>query len=147
MDKKKSESAAELLVSLMPVFQEKVMRASAVRRGGEISPSQYQVLTTIFDNGPLSMSALAARLQVSKPNLTPLVDKLLKSRYVVRNTDGRDRRVVLVSLAAKGRQFLQARRRALVSGLNSRLRSLGQTERTRFASALSLVRNTLSNLN
>lgn len=144
MDKKKSDSVAELLVALLPIFQEKVVRSSEVRRGGEISPSQYQVLAAVYDNGPLSMSSLAARLRVSKPNLTPLVDKLLKGRYVERNTDRKDRRVVLVSLAGKGREFLQARRRALISSLNARLKGLSQTERGRLASALSTIRETLA---
>lgn len=73
-----------------------------------LSSAQYNVLRIIEGAGePLSQRDIAARLLVSRPNVTSLVDKLEAVGYVERCTV-EDRRINLVCLTPKGRSFLDA---------------------------------------
>jgi DNA-binding MarR family transcriptional regulator len=70
--------------------------------GGELSLSQYRVLG-LLSSGHERAGELAGRLAVTKPTLTALVDGLVDRGYVTRETPGRDRRAVRVSITPAGR--------------------------------------------
>lgn len=73
-----------------------------------LSSAQYNVLRIIEGAGaPLSQRDIAARLLVSRPNVTSLVDKLEAVGYVERCADA-DRRIHRVGLTPTGRAFLAA---------------------------------------
>src|SRR6478736_5907993 len=68
----------------------------------DLSLSQYRVLG-LLSSGHERAGDLAARLAVTKPTLTALVDGLVEKGYVVRETPSGDRRAVRVSITAAGR--------------------------------------------
>jgi DNA-binding MarR family transcriptional regulator len=70
---------------------------------GDLSLSQYRVLG-LLSSGHERAGDLAARLAVTKPTLTALVDGLVERGYVVRETPAGDRRAVRVSITDAGRQ-------------------------------------------
>jgi DNA-binding MarR family transcriptional regulator len=73
-----------------------------------LSSAQYNVLRIIEGAGaPLSQRDIAARLLVSRPNVTSLVDKLEAGGYVERCAV-EDRRINLVCVTPTGRAFLDA---------------------------------------
>jgi DNA-binding MarR family transcriptional regulator len=54
----------------------------------------------------LSMSELGEKLQVTKQNITQLIDKLEKLGYVERSSAPTDRRVILIKLSDSGNTFV-----------------------------------------
>ena len=56
--------------------------------------------------GPLRMSDLADRVLITRPTVTRLVDRLVEQGLVERSQDPSDRRAVLVTLSATGRERL-----------------------------------------
>ena len=68
----------------------------------DLSLSQYRVLG-LLASGHERAGDLAARLAVTKPTLTALVDGLVERGYVIRETPAGDRRAVRVAITDAGR--------------------------------------------
>lgn len=75
-------------------------------RSFQSSLPRYDVLTALvqFPNG-LTMGQLAAKLMVTKGNVTGVVRRLQENRYVRQSRSRTDRRVQVVRLTAKGRSL------------------------------------------
>jgi len=57
--------------------------------------------------GPLPISTLAEKLRLSVAATSQLVDRLVQDGYLAREEDPRDRRVRLVRLRPRGKQFME----------------------------------------
>ena len=66
---------------------------------------RYEALMILFysRSGSLPLGKLSDRLQVHRASVTNVVDRLVTSGYVVRETDERDRRAVLARITERGR--------------------------------------------
>lgn len=72
------------------------------------SMTQLNVLWQLEQQGPISMSRIADLLDVSMPNATGLIDRMVERGLVERVGDPEDRRVVLVRPSAAGLAALDA---------------------------------------
>lgn len=68
----------------------------------DLSPSQYRLLNFLLE-APAAATALADRLDVTRPSLTALVDGLVARGFVVREPDPDDRRRVSHQISDQGR--------------------------------------------
>ncbi len=96
----------------------------------ELSPSQYRLLMFLAD-APSAATALADRLDVTRPSLTALVDGLVARGYVERLPDPDDRRRVSHQISSAGRQAVRRADKAIqdrLTQLASRLPSEQQHE-------------------
>ena len=50
---------------------------------------------------------MAKELCISKPNMTPVIDKLVEDGFVIRDYDPTDRRVILIQSTDKALDFLK----------------------------------------
>jgi DNA-binding MarR family transcriptional regulator len=114
----------------------------AVAREGclrAISSTQLHVLFMLMSDGPSTMSNLAESLNVSLPNVTGLIDRMVEHGLVERGRDSDDRRVVTVSTTAAGRATVEeidlVRRRALAE-LLTRLEPMQQEQALHIFAAL-----------
>ena len=73
----------------------------------ELSLPQYRVLG-LLSAGDERATQLAARLAVTKPTLTALIDGLVERGFVVRETTDGDRRAVRLSITDAGRDAAAA---------------------------------------
>jgi MarR family transcriptional regulator, organic hydroperoxide resistance regulator len=64
---------------------------------------QYLVMLVLWEDKPLSVSELGARLALDSGTLTPLLKRLEQAQLVHRRRDSNDERVVIVSLTAAGK--------------------------------------------
>jgi len=95
----------------------KLMRASDSIEAGlhphlrEIGLTQGQlaILEALLHLGPMSQQQLAAKILRSGSNVTTVIDNLEKQELVRRTRRSTDRRVVDVSLTAKGRRYIEER--------------------------------------
>ncbi|MGN1250428.1 MAG: MarR family winged helix-turn-helix transcriptional regulator, partial [Candidatus Spyradocola sp.] len=60
------------------------------------------------------VSEISKRLGIAKPNITPLIDRLIAEGYVERRRDSGDRRVVNVVLLPAGEEKLAGIRETIV---------------------------------
>lgn len=85
---------------------------------GNISLPQTLVLDILKESGPMRMGSLAKYLSVSMAATTGIVDKLVKSGYVIRSSSKHDRRIVNISITLPGKKisekYNQARLKAII---------------------------------
>jgi len=68
-------------------------------RDEELSVSQLHAVKIAHENGPLTISELAAALGVSPPSASTMVDRLVEKGLLSREPSRKDRRKVLVSVS------------------------------------------------
>ena len=104
-----------------------------------ISSTQLHVLFMLMSDGPSTMGHLAESLDVSLPNVTGLIDRMVEHGMVERGRDSDDRRVVTVSTTTAGRAAVEeidlVRRRSLAE-LLTRLEPLQQEQALQVFAAL-----------
>ena len=90
---------------------------------------RYDVLTTLaqFTDG-LTMGQLAAKLMVTKGNITGVVGRLESRGYIERTISREDRRVQLVTLTAAGRALWEDMHRAYKGVVDDALRGLSDQD-------------------
>lgn len=74
------------------------------------------------------MSELAHEMQISKQQLTPLVDKLINQGLLVKKADENDRRIVRIEVSEQGREMLREMFAEKKADLVERLRLLPDEE-------------------
>lgn len=95
---------------------------------GDLTLVQLSMLQTLFDEGPIRVTDLAARDKVRAPTMTVAVSRLAKHGLVTRSRNPGDGREVLVGLTPNG---VKTYRRSLASRrivLGRRLMRLSQAE-------------------
>jgi len=73
-------------------------------KGTGVSPAQFVALAHLIGLGPLSQSALAERLHITRATMVRLVDRMERDGWVIRQShseDARLKRVVPTKKAAK----------------------------------------------
>jgi DNA-binding MarR family transcriptional regulator len=109
-----------------------------------MTPGAFSTLLAIRDNPGARHGALADALMIQRPNMTKLVNRLVRQGYVRRRSASGDQRSVVLSLAPKGERALDgilaempAHEERLTAGLGARergtllalLRKLARTAR------------------
>lgn len=88
-----------------------------------LTPAQARALRVLHHEKPMRIVALAGRLDIVPRSATTVVDALEQAGLVTRETDPADRRSVLVSLSAAGRERMRglhaSRRRAAEDAFGS----------------------------
>jgi DNA-binding MarR family transcriptional regulator len=86
--------------------------------------AQYRMLVVLASRGPLRMVDLATALDVAPSTAGRMTDRLVRKQLARRHRARTDRRSVVVSLTADGRQVVDeatARRRVLIEGILAKL--------------------------
>ncbi len=81
--------------------------ARALASEADLTMSQFGVLEALLHLGPLSQGDICHKLLLSGSNITTVIDNLEKRQLVRRERRTDDRRVVEVSLTAKGRHVIE----------------------------------------
>lgn len=92
-----------LLLSL----NKQIFNPSILMKRFNIPHSHIKVLFYVIHNGPTSISGMAKELCISKPNMTPVLDKLVEDGLITRDYDPTDRRVIRIEATEKANEFLK----------------------------------------
>jgi DNA-binding MarR family transcriptional regulator len=106
--------------------------------------SQWWVLTHLFRNDGITQSELADILEVEKPTLGRLLDRLEAKGWVRREADAADRRVKRVFLTEAIEPALRAMRAAAAEMRRDALAGLSAEEQQRFVDTLLAVKANLN---
>ena len=68
-----------------------------------LTPSQFEILTVLAQEGSIPLNRLSERLCCACSNITGIVDRLERDGLVERERSHEDRRVILLALTAKGK--------------------------------------------
>lgn len=105
----------------------------------DLKPSEGRLLGKLYFSGKETIKAsdLSGQLEITPAAVTHLVNPLEEAGYLERLPDPNDRRVVLIGLTDKGKEFAQV----LISDANQRLAGLiehlGEEDSIRFIHLMS----------
>jgi DNA-binding MarR family transcriptional regulator len=111
----KIEQIAANMIQLLPLLQDKLFKpalknASNLKKQSDLTHLQFHILEELFHTKTgISMTQLAKSINVSKQQLTPLVNKLEEKDYVIKMQDVNDRRYVKLMLTEKGKNIVSKR--------------------------------------
>ena len=104
-----------------------------------MSGPRLSALSVIVFAGPMSLADLAAAEQVKAPTMSRIVEGLVQSGLVTRDSDPANRRMVRIAATAEGTKLLEAGRARRVRALTQRLSRLADSEQRALARAVELL--------
>jgi DNA-binding MarR family transcriptional regulator len=111
-----------------------------------LTRSQWWVLNHLFRHPGATQSELAAILEIERPTLGRLLDRLQAKGWVRREHDARDRRAWRVHLAPAAEPAMRKLRKHAAGLRRDALAGLSGKERERFVDALLAIKANLSRM-
>jgi MarR family transcriptional regulator, 2-MHQ and catechol-resistance regulon repressor len=93
-----------------------------------LSHAQMGILYMLLYHQNLQAKQISEYLGVSKSAVSQLIEPLVEKRYIERLPAPSDRRIVMLSLSAKGRQAMKRLSKYKFAGFRSRLESLPEKD-------------------
>ncbi len=126
----------------------RLMRTEFDRRVRDLglTRSQWWVLTHLFREDGQTQTALADLMEIEKPSLGRLLDRLESKGWVHRKSDVSDRRVKRIYLTAEVTPVVAAMRRHAADVRAEALAGIPAAEREQFVDTLLLIKANLQSL-
>jgi DNA-binding MarR family transcriptional regulator len=112
--------------------------------GVAISRTHLRFLDAVEELGPVSVSKVASRMDLSQPTASRALQQLEIDGYVERASDPADGRVAFYSATPAGREAHQAMRRFMAGQLTEALRDMRPQRRAELAELLAELVSRLS---
>jgi MarR family transcriptional regulator for hemolysin len=126
----------------------RLMRTVFDRRGRDLglTRSQWWVLTMLYAKEGVTQSELAHFMDLEKPTLGRLLDRLQEKQWIERKPDSFDRRVNRLYLTEKVQEVMRALRKTAADVRKDAVGDMTEKERESFIDTLIKIKNNLSNL-
>jgi MarR family transcriptional regulator for hemolysin len=127
----------------------RLMRTVYDRRvkGVGLTRSQWWVLNHLFRSPGVKQTELAAMLEIERPTLGRLLDRLERKGWVRREDDARDRRAWRIYLTKAAEPAMRKLRKQAAKLRSDALAGLSAAERERFVDTLLAIKANLSRMN
>ena len=117
------------------------------RERSEFPPGYIHTMSWMYSKGvPVSMTDLASKACISKPNLTTMIDRLFEEGMVERLADPSDRRIVNVALTQEGKEFLHRHKAEIMGFVVKKLSLLEDPDLEKLKKALDDIADILNNM-
>ncbi|MGG7059731.1 MarR family winged helix-turn-helix transcriptional regulator [Clostridium nigeriense] len=95
------------LMTLLFEIHNKLFKFNEIGKNDVFPPSHIKTIFYLHHKKSVSISDIAKCLDISKSNMTPIIDKLIEEDFVERFNDPNDRRKINVQLTEKGENFIK----------------------------------------
>ena len=132
----------------IPAYSHRIVRSKFTKVALEnievsLTPLHFEIMMLLTEEGTLPVAKIGERLVLAKAHMTQLVDKLVENEIVVREADPDDRRVIRVSITAKGKETLDKIHERVGRAFKKALSSLSENDLKELTTSLSKIRNVL----
>jgi MarR family transcriptional regulator, organic hydroperoxide resistance regulator len=134
------ENIIDNLHGLLPIIHKKLIGVLDEGANRELSHFHYAILGILSESGPLPVSVIGRRMLISKPQMTAMLDRLAELGLIARTPDTEDRRVIRISLSAKGKKSLEKASRRMRENIKQKLSGLSREDRESLAEALARIK-------
>jgi MarR family transcriptional regulator, organic hydroperoxide resistance regulator len=93
------DEVGEVVQNLVRVFQ--IFERDQIKVYG-FTTTQCYTIFALNKFGTLTMNELSEKMNLSTSTMTRILDNLVRDKYIIRERDDKDRRIVIVSLATLG---------------------------------------------
>ena len=132
MEAQVSPSLSQQFVEIMVLLHNNFGRQTQV----PLPLNQFGVLCALMDTQGLAIIDLSRQLNISKQQMTNVIEKLLTAGYVSKNPDPKDRRRLDVTISKKGEKLLAEHMEQFRQRFEIHARNLTTDERQELASIL-----------
>ena len=132
MEAQASPSLSQQFVEIMVLLHNNFGRQTQV----PLPLNQFGVLCALMDTQGLAIIDLSRQLNISKQQMTNVIEKLLTAGYVSKNPDPKDRRRFVVTISDKGEKLLAEHMEQFRQRFEIHARNLTTDERQELASIL-----------
>ena len=138
------------LLSIPPLIfrgtRRKLIKTTLADNEVDITPHHFEIMRLLKEDGTLHVAEIGERLQIAKAQMTQLIDKLVDTNMVGRETDIADRRTVNVVLTGKGKTTLEEHDSHVTNAIRETMSCLTDEELDDLSSSLRKIRDILSKL-
>lgn len=142
----KLEEVVDDLILILPSLRKKLMVAYKFHKDSDLSPSHLRIVFLLNNLGSMPVSVLAKRLFIAKPNMTPLIQKLIDKGLVKRVSNEEDRRIINIALTEKGHEYMNEQKQLLTYNLRMKLSSLKNEDLEKLSIALKYMKEVFSKI-
>ena len=111
-----------------------------------IPPSHINVILYLARVKSSPISQIAKKLNISKSNMTPIIDKLIDLELVNRYTDSNDRRILRVELTPKAVELFEHFKQAAKDSIENKISILSDDDLDGFLQSLNTLCSILKKL-
>jgi len=104
-----------------------------------ITAPQLICLLTIVENKKISVATLAKEIYLSPSTVVGVLDRLEDKKLIIRKRDKKDRRVVIISASAKGKEYSKSAPSPLQDKLANALLDLSELEQMTISLSLNRI--------
>ena len=132
MEAQVSPSLSQQFVEIMVLLHNNFGRQTQV----PLPLNQFGVLCVLMDTQGFAITDISRQLNISKQQMTNIIEKLLTAGYVSKNPDPKDRRRLVVTISEKGEKLLEEHMEQFRQRFEIHARNLTTDERQELASIL-----------
>ena len=92
----------------------------------------------------MTVTEISERFDIAKPNITPLIDRMIEAGYVKRVRNSTDRRVVHVIILEKGREKVREMVASLTNTVQGWSKAMTEEEIQKVTDAIEEIRSILA---
>ncbi|MFC1941700.1 MarR family winged helix-turn-helix transcriptional regulator [Chloroflexota bacterium] len=144
------DGVIEDLLSIPPLIRRstrrKVFKTAFAGIEGDISLSHFEIMKILNETGTMHIAEIGERLQIPKPQMTHLIDRLVALEMVERQADASDRRLINVVLTDRGKKMMDEHKNVIRSSFKDDLSSLTDEDLLELSVSLRKLRDILSRL-
>lgn len=98
--------------------------------------NQFGVLCTLMDTAGMTITDISRQLNISKQQMTNIIDKLVSAGFVSKAPDPKDRRRIVVTINDKGQKLLEDHMELFRQRFDHHAQNLTENERQELAQLL-----------
>ena len=117
-----NETTNELLKLILQI-EKKLVKPTQQALKGKLSPIQFYTLFVLSEKSMIR-NELSTKVGISKQQLTPIIDKLLECRFIMKKQDTVNKKSMIISLTDEGKAFLDDQRNYLLDHLKVQISKL-----------------------
>jgi len=143
------EKMVDNILIYYPLFYRKIKTSINQMGDSKYSKTEgyYQILGILTSSGPMATSEIGRQLYISKPNMTPLIDKLVKDNMVKRIRSEEDRRIVYIRITDEGKNFLIEARNVVEKNIEENLSNLDEKDLKKLNTCLENIKRFVMKIN
>jgi Transcriptional regulators len=145
MCKEPVDMLAEKLLSFVPIMTKKIIRFD-IQLNKMLPFNQSMVLGILNDEGSLSISEICKKVCISKPQMTIIVDNLVKDDLVYRVHNEGDRRTININITEKGNEYFRNILEMFKKNLRHKLKSLSTEDLTKLLDSIEVTESIFKQL-
>lgn len=144
------DNVTEELFSIPPLIirgiRRKLLKTALINIDVDISPLHFEIMKLLDEAGTLHVAEIGEKLQIARPQMTHLIDKLVDINIVERQTETTDRRMINIVLTNTGKTTIKEHDSNIRKAIKETLSCLTDEDLEDLSDSLRKLRDILSKL-